>query len=168
MECSRFFESVFQLARRSIGLKYPSLSYGKFFENLCRIAFSFQYTNIPSSLSQSIIEWLYQHSGGVPALVIGLIQAAQEIAIVDGYETLDILTLNEAYQRRFGMLHTHINFDKKQNSCTLTKSNQVSIESVENLTIDDVFVKAIKEVKTNNIDALSYLKQFISIEEICI
>ena len=166
LECSQFFESAFQLARRSIGLKYPSLPYGEFFENLCCVAFSFQYTNISSSLSQSIVEWLYKHSGGVPALVIGLIQAAQEIAIVEGYEKLDIHTLNEAYQRRFGMLHSYIDADNKQTSCTLTKSNQVSMVPIENLTIDDVFVKAIKEVKTNNIDALSYLKQFVSIEEI--
>lgn len=168
LECSQFFESAFQLARRSIGLKYPILPYGEFFENLCRVAFSFQYTNISTSLTQNIIEWLYEHTNGVPALVVGLIQSAQEIAIVDGYEKLDIHTLNEAYQRRFGMLHTHINIDNKQTSCTLTKSNQVSMVPVENLIIDDVFVKAIKEVKTNNLDALSYLKQFISIEEICV
>ena len=166
LECLPFFESAFQLARRSIGLKYTSLPYNEFFENLCRTAFSFQYTNISTSLTESIVERLYQLSNGVTALVIALIQAAQEIAIIDGYEKLDIHSINEAYQRRFRMLHGHIDASDKTTTHTLHKSVDIVSAPIQNLTTDSIFVNGIKEIKKNNLDALAYLKQFVTVEEI--
>lgn len=166
LECTSFFESAFHLARRSIGLTYTHLPYGEFFKKLCYTAFSFQYTTIITHPNESVIEWLYQHSNGITALVIGLIQSAQEIAIIDGYERLDIKSLNDAYQRRFGMLHGHINTSKKHSLPAHHSSIEIPSLPVGKMTLDSVFVKAIKETTMQNIDALIYLKQFVVIEEI--
>ena len=50
------------------------------------------------------VGWLYEHSAGIISIVVSLIHDAQEIAILNGRETLDIVTLNEAFQR-MQMIH---------------------------------------------------------------
>ena len=52
--------------------------------------------------------WLYNHSGGNASVIVGLIHDAQEIAILENLECLDITTLNIAYEKRLKMLHHYI------------------------------------------------------------
>ncbi len=39
------------------------------------------------------MQWLYEHSAGVTSVVVALIHDAQEIAILNGKESLDLETL---------------------------------------------------------------------------
>lgn len=107
-EAENFFESVDYLARRALGLRYGCCEYNTYFKEFCSLLFSYQYVENKSVISDAIIQWLYEHSAGVLAVVVSLIHDAQEISILSGRETLDMVSLNEAYEQRMNMLHSHI------------------------------------------------------------
>ena len=107
-EAETFFESVDYLARRALGLRYGNCEYNAYFREFCNILFQYQYVGQESIISDGIIQWLYEHSAGVLAVVVSLIHDAQEISILSGRETLDMVSLNEAYEQRMNMLHSHI------------------------------------------------------------
>lgn len=107
-EAETFFESVDYLARRALGLRYGNCEYNAYFREFCNILFQYQYVGQESIISDGIIQWLYEHSAGVLAVVVSLIHDAQEISILSGRETLDMVSLNEAYDKRMNMLHGHI------------------------------------------------------------
>ena len=107
-EAEVFFESVDYLARRALGLRYGNCEYDAYFREFCTVLFQYQYIQRESDLSDSIIQWLYEHSAGVLAVVVSLIHDAQEISILNGRERLDMVSLNEAYEQRMSMIHSHI------------------------------------------------------------
>lgn len=107
-EGEAFFENVDYLARRALGLRYGSCEYNAYFREFCKTLFQYQYVEKESFLSDSIIQWLYEHSAGILAVVVSLIHDAQEISILTDKEILDMISLNEAYEQRMKMLHSHI------------------------------------------------------------
>lgn len=107
-ECIPFFQKAPQIARRAAGLQYGAMGYGSDFTELCRALFSYQYVKEHTELSDVILEWLYEHSAGVPAALAALIHDAQEIAIMENIEALNLKTMDMAYNRRMQMLHPHI------------------------------------------------------------
>ncbi len=107
-KAEEFFESVDYLARRAIGLRYEKCGFNTYFQEFCETLFQYQYVQKENLLSDSIIQWLYEHSSGVLAVVVGLAHDAQEISILNDRETLDMVSLNEAYEQRMNMLHSHI------------------------------------------------------------
>lgn len=123
-ESTMFFESAMQLARRSLGLNYGSLEYGAEFIGLCKVLFSYQYVTKKTEITDTIIYWLYEHSAGVVSVVVSLIHDAQEIAILNGKEVLNLETLNEAYQKRLTMLHDYIQPSISHNQQTTRKCRQ--------------------------------------------
>ena len=107
-EAELFFESVNYLARRALGLRYTKCEYNDYFREFCSMLFSYQYVGNKTDISDSIIQWLYEHSAGVLAVVVSLIHDAQEIGILNGKEELNMETLDLAYEQRMNMLHSHI------------------------------------------------------------
>lgn len=107
-ESSIFFEQALQLARRSLGLRYETLSYDYFFKDLCFTLWKYQYVQNPSYLTDSLISWLYEHSAGIVSVLVSLIHDAQEMAILNGMEVLNLETLTLAYQDRLTLLHSYI------------------------------------------------------------
>ena len=97
--------------------------YNAYFREFCESLFQYQYIKQETVISDSIIQWLYEHSAGVLAVVVSLIHDAQEIAILNGREVLNLEALNEAYQKRLSMLHGFIHVEqKKQTSKPKKKS----------------------------------------------
>jgi len=107
-ESSIFFEQAMQLARRSLGLQYGAMKYDMYFKNFCEKLFSYQYVRKEATLTDSIIQWLYEHSAGITSVVVTLIHDAQELAILNGSEELSMQNLNEAYMKRISLLHGYI------------------------------------------------------------
>ena len=107
-ETLSLFESAFQLARRSLGLQYNTLNNDEYFSGFCKLLFKYQYIQNNTEITPQIIEWLYEHSGGVTSVVVSLIHDAHEIAILTGYEILDVPILNQAYEKRIQLLHDYI------------------------------------------------------------
>lgn len=96
-ESAMFFESSDYLARRSLGLQYQAMAYDEDFCNICKVLYSYQYVKNYTELTEAVTEWLYEHSAGIVSNIVVLLHDAQEIAIMDGTETLDISSLNKAY-----------------------------------------------------------------------
>ena len=155
-------ETAFQLARRSLGLQYNTLSNDEYFSGFCKLLFKYQFLKNNTEITQQIIDWLYEHSGGVTSVVVSLIHDAQEIAILTGYETLDIVMLNQAYDQRLQLLHDFIRPNVTVKS-TRRKKKAISAEkSTDTYTISSLVQKA----KTENRDIVPLLQEHFVVEEI--
>lgn len=169
-ECSIFFEQALQLARRSLGLHYSALPYNEFFSNVCKTLFSYQYTREKAEINDAVTEWLYEHSGGIIAVVVSLIHDAQEIAILGGKELLCLETLNMAYKQRLALLHEYIEPTIKQGKQTATNKNaKCEFDLLENDTIEDRKVSVaqiVSDAKRKNKDIITMLKKHFPVEEV--
>lgn len=167
-ETLSLFESAFQLARRSLGLQYNSLNNDEFFKGFCKLLFKYQYVQKKAEITEQIVDWLYEHSGGVTSIVVSLIHDAQEIAILTGYEILDISMLNLAYEKRMQLLHDYIRPAATVKNTT-TKSKKKSIEkavvsSEEDYSIADLVQKS----KAENLDIVEVFREHFIVEEIAL
>lgn len=168
-ESSIFFEQAMQLARRSLGLQYGAMKYDEQFKEFCKILLSYKYVKKEISITEAVIQWLYEHSGGITSVVVSLIHDAQEIAILNGTEVLDITTLDEAYHKRLSLLHSYI----KPYSASKTahkKSESSDIKRIENAKNEPLNAKLLQDIllksKSENIDILTLIKQNIQVEEV--
>ncbi len=163
-KCQDFFETEMQLARRSLGLQYTQLEYNQYFYDVCSTLFSYQYVIKRTAVTDDIIYWLYEKSGGIISVVVSLIHDAQEVAILNDTEVLNISTLNEAYNKRLAMLHTYIKPAKttKYNASNKAKFDIVSNanHTCDNLTIGEIIAMA----KANNSDIIKAIKEHITVE----
>ena len=166
-ESTAFFEGAMQLARRSLGLQYQSLEYDGYFYDFCCTLFSYQYTKKKAEITDSIVRWLYEHSGGIISVVVSLIHDAQEIAILNGKEILSLETLNEAYKKRLTLLHSYIAPSIKQGKQTSTRQKR-KIPLPDNESKKDITYIAdlVLQAKETNSNVVSLLKQHITIEEV--
>ena len=165
-ETLSLFESAFQLARRSLGLQYNALNNDEFFSGFCKLLFKYQYVQKESEITTQVIDWLYEHSGGVTSIVVSLIHDAQEIAILTGYETLDISMLNQAYEKRMQLLHDYIRpAASVKNTTTKRKKKNIEkavVSSEEDYSIADLVQKS----KAENLDIVEVFREHFVVEEI--
>lgn len=131
-EAETFFESVDYLARRALGLHYGRCEYNAYFREFCTVLFQCQYVQEESFISDSIIQWLYEHSAGVLAVVVSLIHDAEEISILNNREKLDMISLNEAYEQRMNMLHSYIRPSIVIKKDAVKKKKGSSVEIISN------------------------------------
>ena len=95
--CEPFFEQEMHLARRTVGLKYGPMSYDENFIYFCRTLWEYQYVKNKSEITDAIVNWLYEHSSGIVSVVVSLIHDAQEIAILNGTEELNLDVFVQSY-----------------------------------------------------------------------
>ena len=172
-ESSVFFEQAMQLARRSLGLHYDVMEYGSDFRKFCEVLCSYQYVKNRTEITDAIIEWLYEHTSGNISVVVSLIHDAQEIAILNGKEVLNLELLNEAYQQRLSMLHGFIqpsipqtkqtSRTKKRTSIPVSKDNN-NESNCENVSISELVIRA----KDEGTDMIRLLKEHMPVVEVAI
>ena len=167
-ECVIFFEQAMQLARRALGLYYSAVEYDQFFYDFCATIFQYQYVKNKTEISEGIIQWLYDHSGGIISIVVSLIHDAQEIAILSGTETLDFDTLNEAYQKRLSMLHTFISPSKPIPRKKKSEPPIPTVKVEEKAVLNEKIFDIVSTAKGQNSDIVSLLQKNIIIEVITI
>ena len=107
-ESTVFFDQAMMLARRSLGLNYTMMEYGEEFREFCEVILGYCYVHKLPQVDEPMLVWLYNHSSGNASVVVGLIHDAQEIAILEGLERLDVSTLNIAFEKRMTMLHDYL------------------------------------------------------------
>lgn len=164
-ECQDFFTQAMQLARRSLGLQYESMEFGAEFVDLCETLYQYQYVRNRTELDDATIRWLYEHSGGNVSSVVTLLHDAQEIGILEGSEILNMETLNAAYRSRMKMLHSYIAPTRK--SQTSRQKKAAAIPSANHPVEDLISISAlIKQAKSEDRDIVSFLKPYITIEEV--
>ena len=172
-ESSRFFESAIQLARRSVGLQYTTMSYDKYFQEICKVLFRYQYVQKRTEITDGIIAWLYEHSAGIISVVVALIHDAQEIAILNSKETLNLESLNEAYQQRLSLLHGYIQASSSRGKHTskIKKKAPVSTAIVVQSEVSDdrsSIAELVAKAKNESIDIVKLLKSNMSVVEVAI
>ena len=171
-EVEPFFSSVDYLARRTLGLKYTAFAYGEYFKSFCKELFRYQYVRNEVLLTDEMIDWLYEHSNGVLALVVTIFHDSQEIAILNGKETIDIELLNQAYQQRMNMIQGFVqpSITKRPQTSRVRKSIPVLEEVsgcssvIDNVNLYELSVTA----KNTNMDVIELLSKYISIEEVAV
>lgn len=172
-ESSRFFESAMQLARRSVGLQYTTMNYDKYFQEFCKVLFRYQYVKQKMEITDGIIAWLYEHSAGIISVVVALIHDAQEIAILNGEEILNLELLNAAYKQRLSLLHGYIqpsSFQGKQTSKIKKKALVHTGRENENKILNDRISIAdlVAKAKNENIDIVQLLKSNMPVVEVTV
>lgn len=172
-ESKIFFEQAMQLARRSLGLNYDTMKYDTEFRRICQVLYSYQYVQQKTEINESIISWLYEHSSGVTSIVVSLIHDAQEIAILNGKEILNLETLNEAYQQRLSMLHDYIQSTITRNpQTTRPKTKKKCFNSNVSTTINIIDSISISELaslaKKKNQNIVPLLQEHFLVEEVSI
>ena len=164
-ESAAFFTQAMQLARRALGLQYNAMPYGEEFYFLCASLYRYQYVKNAAPLDDSVVRWLYEHSNGI-STVVSLLHDAQEIAILDGSETLNLTTLRTAYQNRIAMLHPYISVPSKPQT-SFTKKPQ-TIPEVEcekdDISISTLVLRAKNECR----NIVTFLQSYITVEVITV
>lgn len=156
-----------KLARRSLGIQIEELPLDAEFVSFCETLYKYKYVSGDIVLTDSIIQFLYDHSGGVASNVVSLLVSAQEIAILDGTETVTIETLNKAYSQRLGLLHSHIDLArvklaaKREATPELPAATEL-VPSFEK----GLLAHTVTEAKRKELPALDLLKQRITIVEV--
>ncbi len=169
-ESTVFFEQAMQLARRSLGLQYNLMEYGEQFKRFCEVLFSYQYVRNRTETTDAVIEWLYEHSAGNISIVVSLIHDAQEIAILNDTEVLNLESLNEAYTKRITLLHGFIDIKKKKQTSKLKKKNNPikPVESLDEIPSTISISNCIAIAKKENRDIVSLLKEIIPVIEVVV
>ena len=163
-ECISFFESAPQLARRAQGLRYKALPYDDHYEDFCKTLWEYQYTSAYKEIDQGIMEWLYEHTGGIVSNIISLIHDAQEIAILKGYEALDLRSLNAAYNERMDFMQRFLNTPTgNRHPGVAQKIEEFKESTVEEYTDMEELVRAAKD---KGVDIIDFLRDHIQIEEV--
>lgn len=166
--CADLFKQEQHLARRSLGVQYSVMKYDEEFYRFCKTLFRYQYVKNKTEMNDATAHWLYHHSNGNPSVIISLIAMAQELAILNGTETLDMSSLNEAYTKRMEMLHGFIN-TKRTPKTYVTNHDRVELpESNDEINETRTLTSIIMEAKQKKYDAVESLKKYIVVEEITI
>lgn len=168
-EVEVFFSSVNYLARRTIGLKYNSFPYDEYFKAFCEELFKYQYTKNKSYLTDDVIRWLYEHSGGTLALVVTIFHNAQEISILNGTEILDMSALKEAYEQRMSMMQDFITPTIVRN--TVPKKKKPFENQLVECEMDEkeISIYEISQIaRKQGIDVVPLLKKYIQVEEVAV
>ena len=167
-----FFEQAMQLARRSVGLQYNTMDFNGYFQNFCKVLFGYRYVK-DAELTDAVTEWLYEHSAGVVSIVVSLVHDAQEMAILDGREVMDITTLNEAYQKRLSMLHGYIQptiQKKSQTSKAVKKQNHIPQDVTIGKEVQGEYLIAelASKAKNGGLDIVRLLKEHMPVAEVSV
>ena len=92
---------------------------------------------------------------------------AQEIAIFEGSEVLNMETLNAAYKSRMKMLHSYIAPSKKPQTSRRKKSAAIPCceQEIEEA-VDISVAELIKQAKSEGREIVSFIRPYITIEEV--
>lgn len=161
-ETTSLLETAFQLARRSLGLQYNALDNDEYFKGFCELLYRYQYVQKHTEITSQIIDWLYEHSDGVTSVVISLIHDAQEIAILTGYEALDVVILNQAYNQRLQLLH---DFIRPNITVKPTRKKKKTVYA-ENQTDTYTISALVQKSKDENLNIVPLLQEYFTVEEV--
>ena len=168
-ESAVFFEQAIQLARRSLGLRYDVMGYGDSFKQFCEVLYSYQYVKQRSAITDGIMEWLYEHTSGNISVVVSLIHDAQEIAILNGREILNLESLNEAYQQRLSLLHGFIQPKPKcQTSKPKRRTTAPKVYAAVETDGEFTIAGLVSQAKSEDVDIVELLKKHLPVVEVAV
>jgi hypothetical protein len=170
-QCKDFFQSEPFLARRTLGISYSHLPYDEYFRDFCKTLFDYQFTTQQVELDESILSFLYQSSQGIIAHVVSLVVQAQELAILNKTERLDLTALKLALVQRMGIIAETLPIASKTPSKRTidqgfdTPKDEVELEVVHS---EDLMRQIAQEAKESGSDPVELLRGNIEIVEIAV
>jgi hypothetical protein len=170
-DTSSLFASSPFLQRRTFGLQYYLLSYEDvYFRHFCETLFEYQYTLNKITLNEAMLSFIYQISNGSIAIITSLFIQANEMAILNGSERIDLPLLKEAALRRMGVLFENLKVNKphttKPNNDKGFEIPEDSIDLEVTPLADNFMVQIANEAKSSDTDAVQLLQENIPIVEI--
>lgn len=110
------------------------------------------------------MEWLYEHTGGIVSNIISLIHDAQEIAILERYEELDLRSLNAAYNDRMDFMQRFLNTPAGIRHPGMTQK----IDKFEETAVEEYrdMEELVRTARDKGVDIIDYLRAHIRIEEV--
>lgn len=162
--CESFFEEEMFLARRCQGMRYGALKYDDNFIQLCSILLKYQYVKNKVEISDSFIYWLYQKCLGNVSVLVSLIHDAQEIAILNGSETLDKESIQEAYDTRLSPMKIYL--EPKVKTGRNIKQTSISHNKYSPVEISDYFSDIVSKCKKEGFNAIELLQEECLLETI--
>ena len=167
--CEPFFEQEMHLARRTLGLKYGPMEFDETFIYFCNLLWSFQFVKNRTNITPAIVNWLYEHSGGIVSVVVSLLHDAQEIAVLNGTEELNFANLNEAYKNRLSMLHSYLEPTIVKKRQTSTKKKTVTYSNIgEPIEENGLVAELVEKAKADNLDVVSLFRQHFPVIEVVV
>lgn len=168
-----FFEQALQLARRSLGLQYGTMEFGEGFCEVCRRIFTYQYTKEGMELTETVLEWLYEHCGGNLSILVSIFHDAQETAILEGRDILDMEALERAYKTRMAMLHEYLEpYGDKKKACPVKRKRPVIPGKAAGEgpagTKGATLAELVKRTKAEGLDIVEVLKEHLPVEEVAV
>jgi len=168
-----FFEQALQLARRSLGLQYGTMEFGEGFCEICRRIFTYQYTKEGMELTETVLEWLYEHCGGNLSILVSIFHDAQETAILEGRDILDMEALERAYKTRMAMLHEYLEpYGDKKKACPVKRKRPVIPGKAAGEgpagTKGATLAELVKRTKAEGLNIVEVLKEHLPVEEVAV
>lgn len=171
-ESQVFFESAYQVGRRTLGLVYENLPYDTYYKDFCRLLFSYCFVQNEPMLNEAVTAWLYERSsGGNIALTVALVYGASEIAILSGKERLNVATLSEAYEKRLSNMHGFVEPYIRQTHSKPSKAKATVPEPMEQNVLADapnLMTIAATRAKETKEDIVELLKKHIPVMEVSV
>ena len=162
----RFFMSSDYLARRSLTKIYKNLEFDDFKELACRLL-EYNYTLTRPDIDGECIRYLYNSTGGNPALLKQVIVAAQTWAISSGYEKLSLHSLKHGVKNKLVTMEPYIKngFEiRHQKHIQETTVLKASLSAGEELV--DIFAKAAKMAQKQPKNMINHIEQYLDIERV--
>lgn len=152
------------------------MNYDEDFYNICHVLYSYQYVKHYTELTEAITEWLYEHSAGIVSNIVVLLHDAQEIAVMDGTEILDINSLSKAYKNRMALLHGYIapSVEKRKATTTIKKKadkvyEMAEIQNAEGETgHENLIALLVSQAKKNGTDIVKLLQENLIVMEVSV
>jgi hypothetical protein len=135
-KAKELFEGEEFLARRTLGSEYTRMDYDSEFKRTVEILYNYQFVTQQSNLDESMLSFLYQASQGVMNSLVALLIGAQEIAILNGTEILNLTTLNKAFVQRLGVLENYRSMRLKTPSKSILEHINKDPEKVDLVVYD--------------------------------
>lgn len=105
-------------------LKRPLAADDESFNQLCRIAWQYQWTKDQSEIRDSTIDAFYDVSQGITGIMLSVFASAQLAAIEDGSEKIDEKAIINAYNLRMTPLHPAVNILKSNSPRLIDKFDE--------------------------------------------
>ena len=101
--------------------------------------------------------------------MVSLIHDAQEIAILNGREILNLESLNEAYQQRLSLLHGFIQPRQKcQTSKTKRKATVPKVDTHVETDGEFTIAGLVSQAKSEGVDIVELLKSHLPVVEVAV
>ena len=167
-----FFSSVPFLARRSMGLQLLPPSYdNEDYINFIKKLWKYQFTKSYTELSEGYINYIYQHTNGITALIMYLYIESQKIAILNTSEKITYDNLNSAYRRMHtmnGFIQPELEL-RKRTTRPQKNTSYVEVKKIDNIPVANEewsFTELLKISKATGKNMLNLLENRISISEV--